>query len=124
MMLVATLGKMPRFFCLFFSLSGSSSSPVPGEATLLSRPSPERNEGTLDARHTHNTNTHTHIHTHTQHTHTHTHTYTHTHTNTHSVIFSRTFHSLSNTHTLLWPHGVLVIERVSLFGYISSGLSD
>ena len=31
----------------------------------MSRPSPERNEGTLDARHTHNTHTHTHIHTHT-----------------------------------------------------------
>ncbi len=44
MMLVATLGKIPRFFCRFFSLSGSSSSPVPGEATLLSRPSPGRKE--------------------------------------------------------------------------------
>lgn len=42
MMLVATLGKMPRFFCLFLSLSGSSSSPVPGDATLLSKPSPGR----------------------------------------------------------------------------------
>lgn len=35
---VATLGKMPRFFCLF--LSWSSSSPVPGDAKLLSRVSP------------------------------------------------------------------------------------
>lgn len=42
MMFVATLGKMPRFFCLFLSLSGSSSSPVPGDATLLSKPSPGR----------------------------------------------------------------------------------
>lgn len=42
MMLVATLGKIPRFFCLFLSLSGSSSSPVPGDATLLSKPSPGR----------------------------------------------------------------------------------
>lgn len=42
MMLVATLGKMPRFLFLFFSLSGSSSSPVLGEATLLSRPSPAK----------------------------------------------------------------------------------
>lgn len=40
MMLVATLGKMPLFLLRFFSLSGSSSSPVLGEATLLSRPSP------------------------------------------------------------------------------------
>ena len=40
MMLVATLGKMPRFLLRFFSWSGSSSSPVLGEATLLSRPSP------------------------------------------------------------------------------------
>lgn len=39
-MLVATLGKMPRFLFLFFSLSGSSSSPVLGDATLLSSPSP------------------------------------------------------------------------------------
>lgn len=42
MMFVATFGKMPRFFCLFLSLSGSSSSPVPGDATLLSKPSPGR----------------------------------------------------------------------------------
>lgn len=41
-MLVATLGKMPRFFCLLLSFSGSSSSPVPGDATLLSKPSPGR----------------------------------------------------------------------------------
>lgn len=40
MMLVATLGKIPRFLLCFFSFSGSSSSPVLGEATLLSRPSP------------------------------------------------------------------------------------
>ena len=40
MMLVATLGKIPLFLLRFFSLSGSSSSPVLGEATLLSRPSP------------------------------------------------------------------------------------
>lgn len=40
MIFVATLGKMPLFFCRFLSLSGSSSSPVPGEATLLSKPSP------------------------------------------------------------------------------------
>lgn len=40
MMLVATLGKMPLFLLCFFSFSGSSSSPVLGEATLLSSPSP------------------------------------------------------------------------------------
>ena len=40
MMLVATFGKIPLFLLCFFSLSGSSSSPVLGEATLLSRPSP------------------------------------------------------------------------------------
>lgn len=40
MMLVATLGKIPLFLLCFFSFSGSSSSPVLGEATLLSRPSP------------------------------------------------------------------------------------
>lgn len=44
MMLVATLGKMPRFLFLFFSLSGSSSSPVLGEATLLSSPSPVKTD--------------------------------------------------------------------------------
>lgn len=48
MMLVATLGKMPRFFCRFLSLSGSSSSPVPGEATLLSKPSPKERESFLE----------------------------------------------------------------------------
>lgn len=51
MMLVATLGKMPRFFCRFLSLSGSSSSPVPGEATLLSKPSPGQNESSLETEH-------------------------------------------------------------------------
>lgn len=51
MMLVATLGKMPRFFCRFLSLSGSSSSPVPGEATLLSKPSPNQNESFLETEH-------------------------------------------------------------------------
>ena len=40
MMLVATFGKIPLFLLCFFSFSGSSSSPVLGEATLLSRPSP------------------------------------------------------------------------------------
>lgn len=40
MIFVATLGKMPRFLWRFLSLSGSSSSPVLGEATLLSKPSP------------------------------------------------------------------------------------
>lgn len=42
MMFVATLGKIPRFLFLFLSLSKSSSSPVLGEATLLSRQSPVR----------------------------------------------------------------------------------
>lgn len=51
MMLVATLGKMPRFFWRFLSLSGSSSSPVPGEATLLSKPSPDQNEISLETEH-------------------------------------------------------------------------
>ncbi len=40
MMLVATLGKMPLFLWFFLSLSGSSSSPVLGDATLWSRKSP------------------------------------------------------------------------------------
>lgn len=48
MMLVATFGKIPRFFCRFLSLSGSSSSPVPGEATLLSNPSPGQKDSLLE----------------------------------------------------------------------------
>lgn len=42
MIFVATLGKIPLFFWRFLSLSGSSSSPVPGDATLLSKPSPKK----------------------------------------------------------------------------------
>lgn len=41
-MLVATLGKMPLFLLCSFSLSGSSSSPVLGDATPLSRQSPDQ----------------------------------------------------------------------------------
>lgn len=43
MILVATLGKMPRFFCLFeLARSSESSSAVPSpDPTLLSNPSPK-----------------------------------------------------------------------------------
>ena len=41
-MLVATLGKMPLFLLCSLSLSGSSSSPVLGEAMPLSRQSPDQ----------------------------------------------------------------------------------
>ena len=40
MMFVATLGKMPRFFCRFLALSSRSSSPP--DPMLLSKLSPER----------------------------------------------------------------------------------
>lgn len=50
-MLVATLGKMPLFLLCSLSLSGSSSSPVLGEAMPLSMQSPdqhmEKKEDTL-----------------------------------------------------------------------------
>lgn len=42
MMLVATFGKIPRFLLFRRSRSVSSSSPVLGEATAPSRPSPVR----------------------------------------------------------------------------------
>lgn len=41
MMLVAALGKIPRFFCRFLALSSSSSSPVPSPDPTLASP---RNE--------------------------------------------------------------------------------
>lgn len=44
-MLVATLGKIPLFLLCSLSLSGSSSSPVLGDAMPLSRQSPETNTG-------------------------------------------------------------------------------
>lgn len=44
-MLVATLGKIPLFLFCSLSLSGSSSSPVLGDAMPLSRQSPETNTG-------------------------------------------------------------------------------
>lgn len=40
-MLVATLGKMPLFLLCSLSLSGSSSSPVLGDAMPLSKQSPD-----------------------------------------------------------------------------------
>lgn len=44
-MLVATLGKIPLFLLCSLSLSGSSSSPVLGDAMPLSRQSPDTQTG-------------------------------------------------------------------------------